>query len=69
MHTSAKAKGELVKGKVLLSDLTIVVFFAGIAKIKRILLLLDVTNSGLKALFVEVLYCGLKLLTDMSEKL
>ena len=43
--------------------------FAAIARIKRIVLLLDVTGSGLKALSVEVLCCGLKLMTDMSHEL
>ena len=44
-------------------------FFAAIARIKRIVLLLDVTGSGLKALSVEVLCYGLKLMTEMSHEL
>ncbi|CAM9130004.1 unnamed protein product, partial [Bubo scandiacus] len=37
---------------------------SSIARIKRVVLLHGVTNSGLKALSVEVSCCGLKLVTD-----
>lgn len=43
--------------------------FAGAARIKRIILLRNVTDSGLNGLPAEVLRYGLKLISDMSHEL
>lgn len=53
----------------ILPDLAVVFFFAAIARVKRIILLLDVNDRGLKALSVEVVCYSLELITDMSQEL
>lgn len=44
-------------------------FFAAIARVKRIILLLDVNDCGLKALSVEVVCYSVELITDTSQEL
>lgn len=64
-----KLKVSLREKKAILFCLSVMFSFSGVARIKRIILLRNVTDSGLNGLPAEVLHYGLKLISDMSHEL